>query len=43
MFKKIIFIVFLLYYFVKNLPEIIYLFCLREWLYFKMILKELFD
>ena len=39
--KKIFFTLFFVYYFTINLPEIVYLFCLREWLYFKTIIKEL--
>jgi hypothetical protein len=33
----------LVYYYIKNLPQIIYLYLYREYLYLKLIIIELFD
>jgi hypothetical protein len=41
--KTIVYYFWLVFYFIKNLPEIIYLYLYREYLYLKLIIIELFD
>jgi len=43
MFDKILFYIFFIFYFLINLPEIVWLLIQREWLYFKVMIRELFD
>jgi hypothetical protein len=41
--KPIRYYFWLVYYFIKNLPEIVCLYLYREYLYLKLIIIELFD